>query len=252
MNTLIFIVIILLLVILINVNNCQNNRKESFVCLMKEKIPNRSIRYNDTVDTFNCNKSIELSKGENLENYDSYKLTIKISKFKNFTLSNFPKIDIIYNTEYNICGGMYNNEISWRLYLKLSPTSDYLLKDIRYDLYLQINNSEPIYIPHISSINNMPQRASFQFARSYDIIIYKTKNNCYLGVVETLSNSRALQQLPEYKMDLNTLYDSTITKSDNKEIISSEEFFTSENAPEPSIKTLGGTSKIILEAFNSE
>jgi len=249
MNTLIFIVIILLIVIIINSNNCKT-RSESFVCLSKEFIPNTIIKYEDVVDTFNCNKSIIRN---NPVNNDAYKLTIKINKFRNFTAFSFPKgLEIENNVEYNICGGITNNEITWRLYLKLSPTSNYLNKDIRYDLYLQLNNYDIIYIPYISSINNVPQRGSYQFARSYDVIIYKTINHSYVGVVETLSNNKKLQQSPEYKMDLNTIYNNLIKKSENVEIISCEKFFNSDDAPNPSIKQLGGSSKIIYEEYNSQ
>ena len=41
-------------------------------------IPKRILNFRDAVDTFNCNKSIPLGNSTNPQDYDSYKLTIKI------------------------------------------------------------------------------------------------------------------------------------------------------------------------------
>ncbi len=236
--------LIILIVILILLIYCTSYKQETFECVNKDIIPNRQLKFIDAVDTINCNQPVELLNGKDPRNYDSYKLTMKISKMTKFQ-------NIENNVEYNICGGIDDQEkISWRLYLKLSPTTDYVLKDFRYDLFLQINNSNPIYIPSISSINKKPVRASFQFNKSYEIIIYRTKQNCYIGAVETFSNSPK-NRIPEFKMDLYTLYDSPSNKSDIKEIIYNNKFFSSNTVPKSnkSIKLLGGTGSCILEAY---
>jgi hypothetical protein len=208
MNQLLLIVIIAILVIFFINNSCP--KKETYACINPNTklIPKKILNFKDAVDTFNCNTPIPLGNSKNPQNYDAYKLTIKINKFNISKVTN----NIENNVEYNICGGLNDTDkISWRLFLKLSPTTDYLLKDLRYDLYLELNNSNPIYIPSVSSINNFPVRGSYEFNRSYELTIYKTQNYCYLGAVETFSN-KPDNRFPEFKMDLYNLYNSP-TKS---------------------------------------
>jgi hypothetical protein len=250
MSQLLLIVIIAILVIFLIINSCQNQpQKEAYECINPNTnlIPKRILNFRNAVDTFNCNKPIPLGNSMKPQDYNAYKLTIKISR-----LSKFQNIE--NNVEYNICGGLIDmDKISWRLFLKLSPTTDYLLKDFRYDLYLQINNSNPIYIPSVSSVNNTPVRGSYETNRPYELTIYKTQNYCYLGAVETFSNNPN-NRFPEFKMDLYNLYNSPTKKSDIKDIISSNRFFSSDAVPPPgkSIKIIGGSGSCILEPYSLE
>ena len=257
MNQLLLIVIIAILVIFFINNSCQNKQqKEAYACIKPDLIPKKILNFTNAVDTFNCNTPISLGTSTDLHNYNAFKLTIRINRIIPITIVTN---NIENNVEYNICGGLTDTgKISWRLFLKLSPTTDYLLKDFRYDLYLKLNNFNPIYIPSVSSINKFPWRGSYEFSRPYELTIYITPYYCYLGAVETFTN-KVIDRIPEFKMDLYNLYNSP-TKSlkiDSlvfKDIISNNKFFSSNTvpAPEKSIKIIGGLGSCTLQAYSLE
>ena len=137
MNQLLLIVIIAILVIFFINNSCQNKQqKEAYACIKPDLIPKKILNFTNAVDTFNCNTPISLGTSTDLHNYNAFKLTIRINRIIPITIVTN---NIENNVEYNICGGLTDTgKISWRLFLKLSPTTDYLLKDFRYDLYLKL------------------------------------------------------------------------------------------------------------------
>ena len=92
MNTLLLIILIAL-VILIFINSSNNkSNKELF----------QNLNYNDTINLFKSSTPSPLNNGINPENYDNYKLIIRINRFRNFTFSSAPRnITIQKDTEYN-------------------------------------------------------------------------------------------------------------------------------------------------------